>query len=98
MSKYTALRKYLSFGIVWERTDSASKFKEAIVGTLFHIEEAVVVGEKVTYLYILSDVAADVYKWNAAEVRVVPPPGSRHRKNGVEDDEEDYDEEGEEGE
>ena len=92
MAKYNAARKHLRFGIVWERTNSASKFKEAIVGTLFRIEEADVVGEKVTYLHILSDVTNETYKWNAADVRIIQPLGSRRRKNVEEDGDEEDDE------
>jgi len=75
MIQYRTARKYLSWcGVIWERVDSTSRLRESRCGTLFHVEEVVVAGDKVTHLYIKDNVSGSVFEWNAAESRVVKRP------------------------
>jgi len=90
---YKTAKKYLGEYVIWERTDKATQFKELIVGGLFRVEEATVVGEKVTYLYIKVGITDELVKWNAAESRVIHERRRRILREDDEDDEEDDDDE-----
>lgn len=71
MIRYKTAREYLGQVVVWEKTDSTAKYKEAIMGVLLSVEETMVAGEKVTYLHIKRIGADNVCDWNAKESRVV---------------------------